>query len=143
MKSWANRFPAQELTAASFLPGNTFGVRPGKYFVPLDSNNMQILYNKDLFAQAGIKAPPQTWQSLLADTQKLRAKGTTPFTTGLGSWPVDSIATIYQWNIIGRKNLSATFSGKLPYTSPIWVKFLNFFATWKASKLFDEGALAN
>ena len=29
MKSWANRFPAQELSAVSFQPGNTFGVQPG------------------------------------------------------------------------------------------------------------------
>jgi ABC-type glycerol-3-phosphate transport system substrate-binding protein len=141
MKSWANRFPPQMLTAASFLPGNTFGVKPGKYLVPLDSNNMQILYNKDLFAKAGIKTPPSTWHDLVGDAQKLRAHGITPFTTGLGSWPVDSLATIYQWNIIGRKDMTATFAGKVPYTSPIWVNFLNFFAGWKNSNLFDQGAL--
>jgi ABC-type glycerol-3-phosphate transport system substrate-binding protein len=143
MKSWSNRFPAQELQAVSFQPGNTFGVKPGKYLVPLDSNNMQILYNKDLFAKAGIKTAPTRWRELIADAQKLRAHGITPFTTGLGSWPVDSLATIYQWNIIGRKNMTATFAGKIPYTNPIWVNFLNFFAGWKDANLFDQGALAD
>ena len=141
MKPWSNRFPAQMLAATSFQPGNTQGVQPGKYLVPLDSNNMQILYNKDLFAKAGIKTPPQTWRSLIADAQKLRAHGITPFTTGLAAWPVDSLATIYQWNIIGRKAMAATFAGKLPYTSAPWIKFLNFFAGWKNTNLFDQGAL--
>jgi ABC-type glycerol-3-phosphate transport system substrate-binding protein len=141
MKTWSKRFPAPVLSSASFHPGNTFGVTPGKYFVPLDTNNMQILYNKDLFAKAGIKGTPTTWQALIADAAKLRAHGITPFTTGLGSWPIDSLATIYEWNIIGKQNLEATFAGKLKYTSAPWVKFLSFFAGWKNSNLFDQGAL--
>jgi ABC-type glycerol-3-phosphate transport system substrate-binding protein len=141
MKSWAKRFPPNVLAAASFQPGNQFGVTPGKYFIPLDTNNMQILYNKDLFAKAGIKGTPTTWQALIADAAKLRAHGITPFTTGLGSWPIDSLASIYEWNIIGKTNLEKTFAGKLAYTSAPWLKLLNFFAGWKKSNLFDQGAL--
>ena len=141
MKTWAKRFPPNVLAAASFRKGNQFGVTPGKYFIPLDTNNMQILYNKDLFAKAGIKGTPTTWPALIADAAKLRAHGITPFTTGLGSWPIDSLATIYEWNIIGKQNLEATFGGKMKYTSAPWVKFLSFFAGWKKSSLFDEGAL--
>jgi multiple sugar transport system substrate-binding protein len=141
MKTWSKRFPPNVLQSASFHPGNQYGVTPGKYFVPLDTNNMQILYNKDLFAKAGIKGTPTTWQALIADAAKLRAHGITPFTTGLGSWPIDSLATIYEWNIIGKKNLEATFAGKEKYTSAPWVKMLSFFAGWKNENLFDQGAL--
>ena len=110
--------------------------------VPLDSNNMQFLYNKDLFAKAGISAPPQSWDELVSDAQALRAQHITPFVTGLGSWPLDSIATVYQWNILGAQTLQDTFSGKIAYTDPRWVNYLKFFAGWKSTHLFDTGALA-
>lgn len=35
-------------------------------------------YNKDLFAQAGIEAPPETWEEFEADCDKLLAAGITP-----------------------------------------------------------------
>jgi raffinose/stachyose/melibiose transport system substrate-binding protein len=45
-------------------------------------------YNKDLFAQAGIEAPPATWTELLADVQALQDAGITPIAVGAGDkWP--------------------------------------------------------
>jgi multiple sugar transport system substrate-binding protein len=42
-----------------------------QYSVPLDVNMHALFYNKDLFAKAGITAPPTTGVELIADAQKL------------------------------------------------------------------------
>ena len=41
------------------------------YGVPKATNTIALFYNKDLFAKAGIAAPPETWDELLADARKL------------------------------------------------------------------------
>jgi multiple sugar transport system substrate-binding protein len=53
------------------------------YQLPANTQTIPIVYyNKDLFTQAGISAPPATYAELLADSEKLKAKGITPFVTG-------------------------------------------------------------
>lgn len=41
-----------------------------------------VYYSKKLFQKAGITEPPKTYADLLADAEKLKAKGITPFVTG-------------------------------------------------------------
>ncbi|SOE07436.1 extracellular solute-binding protein [Streptomyces sp. Ag109_G2-15] len=60
-----------------WLPGLA---EPGKdgnkqYGVPWYAANRVVIYRKDLFAQAGISAPPKTRDEWLADTQKLDSGG--------------------------------------------------------------------
>ncbi len=50
-----------------------------------------LAYNPDLYAQAGIDAPPETWDELIADCGKLNDAGIVPMTGGLkdmfyGAW---------------------------------------------------------
>jgi len=53
------------------------------YQLPANTQTIPVVYyNKDLFAKAGIAAPPQTYQELLDDAAKLKAKGITPFVIG-------------------------------------------------------------
>ena len=42
---------------------------------PLIASTRTLFYNKDLFAKAGIAAPPKTWDELIADAQKITALG--------------------------------------------------------------------
>ncbi|MFD8143019.1 extracellular solute-binding protein [Streptomyces sp. NPDC059708] len=49
-------------------PGSVNGAQ---YGVPWYAANRVVIYNKDLFANAGIKTPPRTRQEWIADTQKL------------------------------------------------------------------------
>ncbi|MEU0335843.1 sugar ABC transporter substrate-binding protein [Streptomyces sp. NPDC006193] len=44
--------------------------------VPLYSMAYALYYNKKIFADAGITKPPATWDELVADGKKIRAKGT-------------------------------------------------------------------
>ena len=48
------------------------------YGVPLHLSSWVVFYNKALFAKAGI-TPPRTWDELMADCEKLRSSGVTPF----------------------------------------------------------------
>jgi raffinose/stachyose/melibiose transport system substrate-binding protein len=61
--AWRSTFSPGALGVYSF-EGNNYGV-------PWDMGMVGFWYNKDLFAQAGIDAPPTTWTELLADVEAL------------------------------------------------------------------------
>lgn len=47
-------------------------VEAGKIFaLPLSVDSLALYYNKDLFNEAGITAPPENWDAFVADAQKL------------------------------------------------------------------------
>jgi raffinose/stachyose/melibiose transport system substrate-binding protein len=59
-----------------------------QYGVPWDMGMIGFWYNKDLFAQAGISAPPTTWADFLTDVQALKKAGTAPLAiAGKDEWP--------------------------------------------------------
>ncbi|MGW8949405.1 extracellular solute-binding protein [Streptomyces sp. NPDC055709] len=67
-----------ELQGADWLPGLA---EPGKidgkqYGIPWYAANRVVIYNKDLFAKAGITAPPKTRDEWLATTAKLNRGAT-------------------------------------------------------------------
>jgi len=45
------------------------------YGMPQDVSTLALFYRKDLFAAAGITAPPTTWEELKADADKLSGNG--------------------------------------------------------------------
>ncbi len=59
-----------------------------QYGIPFDLGMVGFWYNKDLFEQAGINAPPATWEEFLEDVQTLKDAGITPLALGEGDkWP--------------------------------------------------------
>ncbi|MCD1260991.1 extracellular solute-binding protein [Paenibacillus athensensis] len=56
------------------------------YGQPLNLEGYGFLYNKDLFAKAGITELPKTITQLEDAAKKLQAAGTTPFVNGYGEW---------------------------------------------------------
>jgi len=86
-----------DLTANSSAWQNTFSAQSaldlfkfdGKYYgVPTTWGAVGFWYNKDLFAKAGIKDTPKTWDDLISDVKMLQAAGITPFTIGeKDKWP--------------------------------------------------------
>lgn len=59
-----------------------------QYGIPWNLGMVGFWYNKDLFDQAGIDAPPATWEEFLADVQTLKDAGITPIAVGAGDkWP--------------------------------------------------------
>ena len=88
----------QDLTAAlqqngwgdSFQPAplGLYKVGDKNYGVPWDAGMVGFWYNKALFKQAGITAPPATWSALLDDVKKLKAAKITPLALGgKDEWP--------------------------------------------------------
>jgi raffinose/stachyose/melibiose transport system substrate-binding protein len=58
------------------------------YGFPWDLGIVGFWYNKTLFEQAGIDAPPATWSELLDDVEALKAAGITPIAVAGGDkWP--------------------------------------------------------
>ncbi|MFK4067065.1 extracellular solute-binding protein [Streptomyces sp. NPDC029674] len=58
------------------------------YAVPFDIGAVGFWYNKALFADAGIDAPPATWDDYLDAVKKLKSAGTTPIAlAGKEKWP--------------------------------------------------------
>jgi raffinose/stachyose/melibiose transport system substrate-binding protein len=55
------------------VPGNTPGTT-GVFVVNGDSSGIGFYYNKNLFKEAGITAPPTSWLQLEADSKQLDAK---------------------------------------------------------------------
>ena len=56
--------------------------------MPFNAGMVGFWYNKDLFAQAGLDAPADTWDGLLEQVQTLKDAGITPIAVGAGDkWP--------------------------------------------------------
>src|SRR5262245_6544004 len=71
---WKDRF-----TPATLTNYTQYGGYQG---VPWTQRGEAVYYNKNLFQEAGITAPPTTFDEMLADAQKLKAAGITPITMG-------------------------------------------------------------
>ena len=56
------------------------------YGQPLNLEGYGFIYNKDLFAKAGITETPRTLSELEAAAEKLQAAGIQPFINGYGEW---------------------------------------------------------
>ncbi|WP_270164448.1 ABC transporter substrate-binding protein [Paenibacillus sp. SYP-B4298] len=71
------------------------------YGLPLDLEGFGYVYNKDLFAKAGIAELPMTYSALEEAAKKLQAAGITPF------------ANAYQeWWLVGSQGISVAFSNQ-------------------------------
>ncbi len=135
--SWKNSLFDKALADKRFDTGNIYGVKPGIYGVPIDVTNIQLLYNRKLLSQAGIKAPPLTFDEFIKDAQTLRRVGITPFVAGWGElWLLDCFASNYAFNIMGEEKIFATFGAQVKYTDPDWIKVLSIF-----TQLRDKGVL--
>ncbi len=54
--------------STNYLNGHYYGL-------PLDTNTRVLVYNKEMFAEAGIEAPPATMEEFLAACEKIQALG--------------------------------------------------------------------
>lgn len=59
-----------------------------QYGIPWDMGMIGVFYNKALFTQAGISAPPTTWDEFLTDVDKLKTANIVPYAlAGKDKWP--------------------------------------------------------
>jgi raffinose/stachyose/melibiose transport system substrate-binding protein len=72
----------------TLIATNLFNVDGAQYGLPWKSGMVGFWYNADLFAEAGLDAPADTWDGLLEQIQTLKDAGITPIAVGAGDkWP--------------------------------------------------------
>lgn len=142
--AWEQVFYPKALEMNRFVEGNAHGVAPGTYGVPIDVTTIQLLYNKALFRKAGLdpERPPQTWAEFLAAGRKLKAAGIPVLVSGFGeTWLLDSLASDYAWNVMGKDKVIQTYRGEVAYTDPGWLTVLDIFRQMRDEGLILDGAI--
>ena len=140
---WLDRFPENVLAQVSFTDDDTYDTPAGTYGIPFDLNNMQMVYNKDLFEQAGIGAEniPETWEEFIDVCKKLKSNGIIPFATGVGSWGGASLAEAYQYAYIDMEELTKACleEPQATYEEIGMVKVLSLFEELAKNDLLSPG----
>lgn len=142
--TWKSRLFDRALAVNEFSEGNEFGVKPGIYGVPLDVMTIQMVYNKDLYAKAGLdpEQPPTTWEQFVEHARKLRDAQIPRLVSGFGEiWLIDALASNFAMNIMGQEKYFDTLRGKVPYTDPDWVSVLSLFKQMSDEKILVDGAV--
>ncbi len=141
-QSWKNRFFPKALAVNEFTEGNSYGIKPGIYAVPIDIMTIQMVYNKKLLSQLGFNPnkPPKTLQEFLDMGVKIKAAGMQGLVSGWGEvWMIDCLANNYAFNIMGKDKVLATIKGDVPYTDPDWIKVLSIFKQMQESGVLAQG----
>ncbi|MBP7835874.1 MAG: extracellular solute-binding protein [Candidatus Omnitrophica bacterium] len=141
---WKNSFFAKALAVDEFGAGNSYGVKPGIYGVPIDIMTIEMVYNKSLFKQLGLNPnqPPQTFAEFLEIGRKIKAAKLQGLVSGWGEiWMIDCLANNYAFNIMGKNKVIATIKGEVPYTDPDWIKVLSLFKEMQESGLLANGVV--
>jgi raffinose/stachyose/melibiose transport system substrate-binding protein len=142
--SWKNSFFSKALSVNEFIEGNSYGVKPGIYGVPIDIMTIQMLYNKDLFIKLGLdpKTPPVTFKEFIDIGKKLKQANMQGLVSGWGElWMIDCLANNYAFNIMGKDKVLATIRGEVPYTDPDWIKVLSLFKQMHESGILASGII--
>ena len=112
------------------------------YGLPFSYGIEGFWYNKDLFTQAGISAPPTTLDELNADVVKLKDAGITPIAVGAGDkWP----AAHWWYNFALKDCTPATLkkaTSKHVFTDKCFVKAGTDLQKFIATTPFQDGFLA-
>lgn len=112
------------------------------YGVPWDMGMVGFWYNKDLFAQAGINAPPATWSELLADVAALKAAGITPIAVGEGDkWPGHFYWAYLATRLCGQAGFSAAASRSGSFADSCFVQAGEKLNELIALEPFQDGFL--
>lgn len=114
-----------------------------QYGVPWDMGMVGFWYNKDLFAEAGIDAPPETWEEFLTDVQLLKDAGITPIALGEGEkWPGHFYWVYLATRIGGQAAFDAAANGDGSFADPPYVQAGEELQRLIALEPFQEGYLA-
>jgi ABC-type glycerol-3-phosphate transport system substrate-binding protein len=139
---WKDSFFSKALAVNEFYEGNSYGVAPGIYGVPIDVMTIQMVYNKNLFRRLGLnpKKPPVTFEEFIDIGKKLKEADLQGFVCGWGElWMIDCFANNYAFNIMGKDKVLATIKGEVPYTDPDWIKVFDLFGQMRQAGILATG----
>ena len=112
---WGDSFQPGPLSLYSF-DGKTYGA-------PWDAGMVGFWYNKALFQQAGIAAPPATWTELLDAVKKLKAANITPIAIGgKDKWPGHFYWVYLATRIGGKDAFEKAYTRQGKFNDPAFVQ---------------------
>ncbi|WP_374398132.1 ABC transporter substrate-binding protein [Tabrizicola sp.] len=106
-----------------------------RYLVPMNYHYAGMFYNVKVLADAGMTAPPATWEEFLALCEALKGKGVAPIALGSKNrWPAQFWFDYLLLRTAGPDYRAKLMSGGAKYSDPEVAAAL---AMWK--ELFDKG----
>ena len=142
---WEKKFYPKALAVNEFKEGNTYGVQPGIYGIPIDIMTIMMLYNKDLFKELGLNPnkPPLTWEDFIDIGKKLKDAKKQGLVSGWGEiWMIDCFANNFAFNLMGKDKVLATIRGEIPYTDPGWIRVFALFKEMQDAGLLYNGLVS-
>lgn len=109
----------------------------GSYWaIPWDYSSKEMVYNKKIFAEAGIMETPKTWDEFLEDCQKIKDLGITPVAIGNQySWVVCHYITTLNGKLVPADVIGKNYTmEEVDYTDPGYAKALDMM-----KDLYDRG----
>ena len=125
-------YASQTAWDLSCLNLNCKGGKGDIYAIPNDEGTYALFYNKALFKKAGIAKPPKTYNELLADCVKFKAKGILPLAYGdRDGYSTDNWVTYDYSSYMAPGDIAKVNDGKLKYADPKLVKPLEELVKFK------------
>ncbi len=116
--------PALADFADTALQAETMRSDQKLYAVPFASQTQLVIYNKGIFDANGI-TEPQTWDELIAASQKLKDAGIMPFANGTATaWQNETIVFDLTSSIMGKGFYEDLMAGKTDFTDARFVEAL-------------------
>lgn len=113
--------------------------------LPLDQNVIGVVYNKQIFKDAGITAVPTTWEEFNAACEKIKAKGITPLALGIkDQWVTQLIPYTMVTTAIYRDTSdfdAQVTSGKASFAKSNWTSLMADYLALNDKGYFNSGAL--
>jgi raffinose/stachyose/melibiose transport system substrate-binding protein len=114
------------------------------YTLPMDTNAIGIIYNKQIFSQHGLSVPT-SWTDFLTVCEKLKGAGITPLALGIKDQWVDQLipytiapSAIYRDDIDFDKQMLA---GTRSFSHSAWTPMMKDYLDLNARGYFNKGAL--
>ena len=114
------------------------------YTLPLDTNAIGVIYNKQIFSQHGLSVPTN-WADFLTVCEKLKGAGITPLALGIKDQWVDQLipytmapSAIYRDDIDFDKQMLA---GTRSFSHSAWTPMMKDYLDLNARGYFNKGAL--
>lgn len=113
--------------------------------LPLDQNVIGVVYNKQIFKDAGVTAVPTTWEEFNAACEKIKAKGITPLALGIkDQWVTQLIPYTMVTTAIYRDTLdfdTQVSAGKASFAKSSWTSLMADYLALNDKGYFNSGAL--
>src|SRR6478752_569632 len=121
-----------------------FKINGKNYGIPVQVSQVGFMYNKELFAKAGVDATKiKTWDDLLAAVKTLKSAGITPIMVGgADKWPLHFYWTHLAVRMGGKPAIEAAMKGQDGgFESPTYVKSAELYKQLVDLQPFQNGFL--